>query len=489
MKKLKDTKKKSITLIKKSNDLIEARYMFDIWETRFFLSVLSQIHRDDTEFKVYRIKYKDVIKTFGLKSNSSYDYLRQAAKNIMDRKVAISYEIGGVTRETLYHIIRKVDYLKEVEEGKRIENHEYIDVSVEPEMKPLLLQLQKNFTAYDMRNVVRLGVYPIRIYELLKQYESIGKRTLTIEQIKKMFELTHEYPRFSNFFQKIVKPAIKEINDFTDLKILDVLKIKEDRNVVALQFHFTRKNAEEIEIAHSLESRKMAINLFTTLDEGEEVDFVEAEEILVSYKGNEAEAVNDKDRLFLVYQQNVVANFGVTPTVFLNALDGKRESEVQKAIRVTEHAQKEGNVKNLAGFFIEALRQNFTNEKEEKTKKKIEKQGRVEEIQAEIQQLSEERELLINDKIRSLTALQPSLTEDMIDRIEQNPYLRIFLDGKKAKIGRALNIEDYRQDVELRTLVKQGFFDEFKSDFLVLTKKIDEKIAGLEKLLSSIQLG
>jgi hypothetical protein len=77
----------------------------------------------------------------------------------------------------------------------------------------------------------------------------------------------------------------------------------------------------------------------------------------------------------------------------------------------------------------------------------------------------------------------------MIDRIEQNPYLRIFLDGKKAKIGRALNIEDYRQDVELRTLVKQGFFDEFKSDFLVLTKKIDEKIAGLEKLLSSIQLG
>jgi hypothetical protein len=304
-----------------------------------------------------------------------------------------------------------------------------------------------------------------------------------------MFELTHEYPRFSNFFQKIVKPAIKEINDFTDLKILDVLKIKEDRNVVALQFHFTRKNAEEIEIAHSLESRKMAINLFTTLDEGEEVDFVEAEEILVSYKGNEAEAVNDKDRLFLVYQQNVVANFGVTPTVFLNALDGKRESEVQKAIRVTEHAQKEGNVKNLAGFFIEALRQNFTNEKEEKTKKKIEKQGRVEEIQAEIQQLSEERELLINDKIRSLTALQPSLTEDMIDRIEQNPYLRIFLDGKKAKIGRALNIEDYRQDVELRTLVKQGFFDEFKSDFLVLTKKIDEKIAGLEKLLSSIQLG
>lgn len=472
----KETRKKSITLIKKSNDLIEARYMFDIWETRFFLSVLSQIHRDDTEFKVYRIRYKDVIKTFGLKSNSSYDYLRQAAKSLMDRKVAVSYEVDGVNRETLYHIIRKVDYMKEGEEGKRVENQEYIDVSVETEMKPFLLQLQKNFTAYELQNVVRLGVYPIRIYELLKQFESIGHRKLTIEQIKKMLELTHEYPRFSNFYQKIIKPAIDEINKFTDLKILDVIKIKEDRNVSALKFIFTKKNAEEIAIAHSIESRKMAMNLFSALEDEEVFD-----EVI------EIENESDKDKLFLDFQQKVVGNYGVTPSIFIQALEGKTAQDVEKAIRVTDKAKKDGNVKNLAGFFIEALRQNFTNEKEEKAKSKDDRQRKIAELQTQLSVLNEERERLINDKIRNLTTLQPSLTQEMIDKIEQNPYLRIFLENKRHKIGRALNIEDYRQDTELRTLVKQGFFDEFKNEFQELTHAIDGKILVLESEIAAVR--
>lgn len=477
MKKGKESKK-GITLIKKANDLIEARYMFDIWETRFFLSVLSKIHRDDSDFKVYRIKYKDVIKTFGLKSNSSYDYLRQAAKNIMDRKVAISYEVGGVVRETLYHIIRKVDYMKEGESGRRIESHEYIDVTVEQEMKPLLLQLQKNFTAYDLRNVVRLGVYPIRIYELLKQYETIGKRTITIEDIKKMFELKHEYPRFSNFYQKVIKPAIEEINDFTDLKVVDVIKIKEDRNVIALQFEFKRKTNEEIAIAHSHTSRKKTPNLFSDFEEGGGAAYVEE----VGYAYEEVEQVpNEKDRLFMEYQEVVLSSFGVTPTIFLGALENKTEAELQQAIRITAETRKEGNVKNLAGFFIEALRKNYTNEKEEKIKITQSKQQKVVNLKQQLELLINEREIIINDKIRALTSEKPSITEEMIKQIESLPYLNIFLEGKKERIGRDLTIEDYRQDSELRMTVKQAFIDEYKADFQLLTKEIDAKIVALKK--------
>ncbi len=65
-------KNQGIVVIKKSNQLIEARYKFDVWETRIFLSVLSNIRRDDEDFKVYRIWYREVIKSFGLKSGQSY---------------------------------------------------------------------------------------------------------------------------------------------------------------------------------------------------------------------------------------------------------------------------------------------------------------------------------------------------------------------------------------------------------------------------------
>ena len=65
-KKLQKKRNTGVKLIKKANKLVESRYKFDIWETRIFISVLAQINREDEDFKVYRIHYKDVIKNFNL---------------------------------------------------------------------------------------------------------------------------------------------------------------------------------------------------------------------------------------------------------------------------------------------------------------------------------------------------------------------------------------------------------------------------------------
>lgn len=465
MKKIKETKKTRMTLIKKSNELIEARYMFDLWETRFFLAILSQIHKDDKELHVYRIRFKDVIKTFGLKSNSSYDLLRQAAKSIMDRKVAVAYEKDGAMRETLYHIIRKVDYLKEDKDLKVGEKHEYIDVVVEQEMKPFLLELQKNFTAYDLRNVIQLGVYPIRMYELLKQYENIGKRILKVDEVKKMFELSSEYPRFSNFYQKIVQPAIKEINEYTDLKILDVIKIKEDRNVVALQFFFKKKEDEELHILHKDEppKKKAAVNLFTELEDENRVG--EEETLFEVYE----ELQNASDSLFDAYQNVVLTNFGVSASVFLKSLEDKTEVDIQRAIRITEQAKKAGDVKNLAGFFIEALRQGFTNEKEEKKLIEAKKVAQA----AQVELLKMERTQAINDKIRTLTANNPSITLNAIEFVKQSKSGSFRL---KTLALETPDIEHFRTDNVLRDFVKECIIEMNNEEFEPIFVKYEELI-------------
>lgn len=464
MRKIKESKKNRMTLIKKSNDLIEARYMFDVWETRFFLAVLSQIHRDDKEFHVYRIRFKDIIKTFGLRSNSSYDFLRQAAKSIMNRKVAVAYEKEGTTREVLYHIIRKVDYLKEGEPNVSNEKHEYIDVMIEDEMKPFLLELQKNFTYYDLRNVVKLGVYPIRIYELLKQYEGIGKRTLKVEEIKRMFELTTEYPRFSNFYQKIIQPAIREINQHTDLNIIDVIKIKEDRNVTALQFIFNKKDASVMKALHKqLEepTKKPSLTLFDDVNEPN--SRVEEEQV------NLQQAENEEDRLFSQYQQQVTAQFGVTPSIFLKALVDKQEQDITQAIRITAQAQKTGEVKNLAGFFIEALRQGFTNEKEEKKKKEKNEQA----IKMQIALLKEQRDKAINDKIRSLTSTNPAITNEAIEKVQQSKAGQFRLKSIDITVP---TTEDFRNDPILRDFVKNAIMETYSDSFEVIFNHFDRLI-------------
>jgi plasmid replication initiation protein len=137
MKKSIKKQKRDISLIRKSNDFIESRYKFDIWEMRFFLSVLSKIERDDQNFEIYRVKYRDIIKDFGLVSNNAYAMLREGAKNLMKKTVTLKYEKDGVVRSEMYHLIRKIDYLEDGQVLKNdAETHEYIDVKVEEDLKP-----------------------------------------------------------------------------------------------------------------------------------------------------------------------------------------------------------------------------------------------------------------------------------------------------------------------------------------------------------------
>jgi plasmid replication initiation protein len=461
-----------IVVIKKANQLIESRYRFDIWETRFFLSILSQIRRDDDDFQVYRVWYKDVIRAFNLKSNQSYSLLREAAKSIMSKSFFVSYEKDGTAREVQYHILRKIDYMKDGQEGQNRESQEYIDVTIEQEMKPFFLQLQRNFTAYDLRNVVKLGAYPIRVYELLKQYESIGERTLDIEEIKRMFEITKEYPRFPDFFRWVVSPAIKEINSHTDLMISDCIKVKEGKRVVSLRFVFRRKPDEDV--PHS-RSKIVQKPLELPFDHKQLVPVPEVADILP--KAN-------KDLLFNKYQQEVVQQLGVTATSFLEMLDGCTEEQVSQAIRVTRRAKTNNQIKtSVPGFFINALRNGYTDPKEEAMRRQVqeaEKGRAVEAIRQELDVLREAAADQINEQIKALTASQPDVTLDAIASLKGNPYAKVIVEKKEKSARKELELEDYRRDKMLRDLVRQAIVDQHPDLFAGILANYEPKIKELE---------
>lgn len=462
---------RGIALIKKSNQLIEARYKFDVWETRFFLSVLSQIRREDMDLEVYRIWYRDVVRSFGLKSNQSYDLLREAAKRLMQKSFFVNYEKEGVEREVQYHILRKIDYMKEGEEDKGVENQEYVDVTVEQEMKPLLLQLQRNFTAYDLRNVRKLGAYPVRVYELLKQYENLGERTIYIEEMKRMFELTTEYPRFPNFFQKVIKPAVREINLHTDLTVSDIEYVKEGKRVVALRFVIRRKDAEQL--GRMWENAQPA---------AKSVKIPSAAPVPTMPRQEE------KDRLFLEFQPTVVTGFGVSPSVFLQELDRVGEEQIRKAIRVTERAQKDGRLKNPSGFFIEALRQDYTDRKEEQAQKRAaetRRKAELHELGQQLEILRDEAAMFVNSKIRELTTEHPNLTDEAIATLRQNPLAQTFIAQKEESLKRPLDVEDFRQDRTLREWVKNQIIEMRKPDF---QPQLDEHRTKIELVEKSVGL-
>lgn len=459
-------KNNRIVLIKKANDLIESRYKFDIWETRIFLSVLSQIRRDDQEFQSYRIRYRDVINVFGLKSGDSYAYLRDGARSLMEKKFVLNYEEEGVKREKLYHILRTVDVMQDGEEGKKgAMNNEYVDVVVEDVMRPLLLQLQKNFTAYDLQNVVKLGVYPIRVYELLKQYQSIGNRKIRVDEMKIMFEVEDKYRLFGDFNRWVIRPAIKEINKYTDLLVTDTEKIKEGRRVVALRFSFRLKNEVELAEMRGEDLTQLSLDLpgDNSVVETDDVDLMVPK--------------TEKDELFDRYHKDVIERFGVTPSVFLHLLENHSEEEIKQAIGVTNRAKYNQQIrKSVPGFFVKALQENFTDEVEEKAKKKEKKALDI--VLAEIEQ---RKQLEINEKIKELTALDEDIAKKAVKMLRSNSISRIFIKSKEEALGRKMKLEDFRKDRELVVAVKAKIMELSGKAFEELLERYEKEEKAARK--------
>ena len=380
MPKIQKNKDKAIVLIKKSNNLVESRYKFDIWETRFFLSILAQIRKDETDLRTYRIWYKDIIKTFGLNSGDAYASLRDAAKSLIRKPVRMSYYSDGVKREQEVSLITQIDYM--VEGKTNTESHEYIDVMVQENMKPFLLQLQKNFTAYDLRNVVKLGVYSVRIYELLKQYESICTRTLRIDEMKLMFELNHEYQKYNDFFRWVIKPSENEINEHTDLLITDIEKLKEGRKVTALRFKFRKKSPIELENMQNNPFKDTFRDNAMDVDYEEETETDDVEPTKMTVVGDpksiEINVVDEQgqdkthENLTVELSPIVVSKFGVSLKMFMSLVESHTEEAVRKAVQLTEKAIESGRVVNSAGFFVEALRGDYQDKDLEKNKKNAE---------------------------------------------------------------------------------------------------------------------
>ena len=85
------------------------------------------------------------------------------------------------------------------------------------------------------------GAHALHFYELLKQYEAIGCRDLTIDDLREKFELQNKYKLFNNLKIRVIEPSIKEINEHTDLSV-SYTQITKGRKVIALRFSITNKN-------------------------------------------------------------------------------------------------------------------------------------------------------------------------------------------------------------------------------------------------------
>ncbi len=126
-----------------------------------------------------------------------------------------------------------------------------------PVLEPYLLNLKETYTKYRLGYVINFkSEYSFRLYEIMKQYEGIGERTLTIEEIRELLMIdNNKYQKYNHLKVKVIQKATEEINKFSDIKIKLEKEEKEGKRVVGLVFSIN-KNDYKYPIDHWLEYEK-----------------------------------------------------------------------------------------------------------------------------------------------------------------------------------------------------------------------------------------
>jgi len=237
------------------NTLIEARYNLTVEEQRLVLTTIAMLDNLETtpsDFPMLKIPKKLIIETKGIHEKNYYQ-IKTALRRLMQRIIEIeTIEEDGKRRFKLYQWFSKAEYK---------EGDSFIEVQFHPDLKPYLLELKQRFTKIPLKQVLQLrSKYAIRLYELLKRYEDTGFRADYLPELREKLGVEKgEYSRFFDFERFVLKPAIKEINEKTDIKV-NYKKRKTGRRITHIEFEISSKNAKEGDTTQTTKSPSESID-------------------------------------------------------------------------------------------------------------------------------------------------------------------------------------------------------------------------------------
>lgn len=230
------------SLIVKDNRLIEACYRLDLAEQRLIL--LAIVRARDAKKTItadlwLEVSVKDYNDTYGFGDTAGYKVLNTAAASLFNRYVRINL-IDPATGKDSHLSTRWVSACHYVEQASLVR------IQISPLMIPYITNLESKFTSYQLKNVAKMtSAYAIRLFELMMQYRNIGERYITIDNLKEYLGATGEgYARVDNFKNKVVVPAIAQINKHTELNV-EFINRKVGRSVVGYDFKITAKEDQQ----------------------------------------------------------------------------------------------------------------------------------------------------------------------------------------------------------------------------------------------------
>ena len=254
-------------LIVKDNALINASYNLDLVEQRLILlAILEAREKSNPTDKDLTVHAETYMTHFNVTPQNAYIVLKEASKSLFDRR--FSYQklnAKGNIENVLSRWVQRISY---------VDNEALIRFRFSDDVIPLISQLEKHFTSYELEQVSNLtSIYSIRLYELLISWRSTGNLIIELEEFRKKLGIeNNEYKRMGQFKEKVLDFAITQINTHTDITV-SYEQHKAGRTITGFSFSFTqKKQTKDV----TPKAKKLAAKPKTTKQE-EQIDWMTAD--------------------------------------------------------------------------------------------------------------------------------------------------------------------------------------------------------------------
>jgi plasmid replication initiation protein len=220
--------------VTKSNLLIDASYKLNVQAQKLVLACLGKVDSRKEVTKEMTITAIEFSELMGVPNAHRELYLATDALY----ESTIYLKEGGNDIEIRW--IQK--------KSKRIKGAGSITITWSDEVLKYISSLQSRFTSYKLKHIAELqSSHSIRLYELLMRFSSTGERFIFLSDFKSALGLSDKYPLFKDLNKWVIKPAVNELNQRSDL-IIKYETIKKGRSVAGLSFEFKQNKQMKLDV-------------------------------------------------------------------------------------------------------------------------------------------------------------------------------------------------------------------------------------------------
>lgn len=305
---------------KMRNELVNSRYRLGVVEQRMIIALASHINKHGDDFDQCMIDANDLAKFMGLDSKSAYGQLKRTADALVKCIVSFEWYKTPKSKQKSWIKANWFDYICYDAETVTIV------FKFGSLVKPLLLEVVEAYVRAEAKPLMKFRrSASYRFYNFAVEWQKLREKTISIDDLKHMLMLDDEYPLYGGLNQKVIAPAVKEINKLTDYEI-SYMPQKTGRKITDIVFKIKVKNKTKIK------PKKKDI----------ETDAVPAE---------------------WTEEQNVVYNeliaLGIAKDASKQFVSNKPLEEIRINVGYAKEQQATGKVKNMSAYLYQSINNDY----------------------------------------------------------------------------------------------------------------------------------